>query len=473
MACGIGEASALLSIINTAAISSKAIISIASKYKDAREQIQAFGCEVSILGKLLDQLHRRLSNPSWTVEEYVKLLTDQIIDECINIFTQLDTFKDNLYAKPADLEPSRVSLKGTTKWVFKSTELEFLRARMDSMKINMVLIMAMAMPQRQEQPSAESNSEKREHVKQIQMLTAQSNTCLERLESLEQRLTVDDNFSSDDTNSVATFQTTRTSQTIRDNLLQLSRAMPCALELGLTDNLPPKTAIGIDDSLNTSDLVERFLQQQEEAASACAENDLVKRFLHQQDEATTTCSENDLVERLLDQQDEAATACSENEQACSRPEREVDLSTEDDKTSSSVGPYRLKADSIAREDLQKGNGSKLRFIFCNPEAGILEAKSSIWYHKKLATRMADAGDQQYGIFPIPPRTLIDFQLYRRGAPVENGRVQLYRYYSVDLSKLGYAIAWRRYVGQIKHLVVEDERPGDLYPVKSIFIATFS
>lgn len=223
------------------------------------------------------------------------------------------------------------------------------------------------------------------------MLTAQSNTCLERLESLEQRLTVDDNFGSDDTNSVATFQTTRTSQTIRDNLLQLSRAMPCALELGLTDNLPPKTAIGIDDSLNTSDLVERFLQQQEEAASACAENDLVKRFLHQQDEATTTCSENDLVERLLDQQDEAATACSENEQACSRPEREVDLSTEDDKTSSSVGPYRLKADSIAREDLQKGNGSKLRFIFCNPEAGILEAKSSIWYHKKLATRMADAG----------------------------------------------------------------------------------
>lgn len=52
-------------------------------------------------------------------------------------------------------------------------------------------------------------------------------------------------------------------------------------------------------------------------------------------------------------------------------------------------------------------------------------------------------------------------------------MQLYRYYSVDLSKLGYAIAWRRYVGQIKHLVVEDERPGDLYPVKSIFIATFS
>ena len=151
MACGVGEASALLSIINAAAEISKAIISIASKYKDAKEQIQAFGREVSILGELLDQLHRRLSNPSWTVEEYVKLLTDQIIDECINIFTQLDTFKKNLYAKPANLELPRVSLKGSTKWVFKSTELEFLRARMDSMKINMVLIMVMAMPQRQEQ----------------------------------------------------------------------------------------------------------------------------------------------------------------------------------------------------------------------------------------------------------------------------------------------------------------------------------
>ena len=223
------------------------------------------------------------------------------------------------------------------------------------------------------------------------MLTAQSNTCLERLESLEQRLTVDDNFGSDDTNSVATFQTTRTSQTIRDNIWQLSRAMPCALELSLADNRPPNTAIGIDDSLNTSDLVERFLHQQEEAASACSENNLVKRLLHQQDEAASACSENDLVERCLHQQDEAASACSEHEQASSRPEREVDFSTEDDKTSSSVGPYRLKADSIAREDLQKGNGSKLRFIFCNPEAGILEAKSSIWYHKTLASRMEDPG----------------------------------------------------------------------------------
>ena len=143
-----------MGLINTAANVSQAIISIASKYKDAREQIQAFGREVSIFGKILDQLHRRLGDPLWTVNEDVLLLIGQIVDECTNIFTQLDTFKDNLYSKPAtvktaDEETPSAILKGRTKWVFKSTELEFLRARVDSMKINMVLMMAMAMPRPQ------------------------------------------------------------------------------------------------------------------------------------------------------------------------------------------------------------------------------------------------------------------------------------------------------------------------------------
>lgn len=146
---GVGEASAIVSLVNTAATISQAIIFVASKYKDAREQIQAFGREVFILGKMLDQFHRRLSNRLWTVDEDVQLLTDQIIDECINIFTQLDVFKHNLYNTPADVEPARVTLKGKTKWVFKTTELDFLRARVDSMKINMVLMMVMAMPRPQ------------------------------------------------------------------------------------------------------------------------------------------------------------------------------------------------------------------------------------------------------------------------------------------------------------------------------------
>ena len=143
---GVGEASAIVSLISTAAIISQAVISIASKYKDAKDQIQAFGREVAILGKVLDQLHRRLGNPLWTVDGDMQLLTEQVVEECTNIFTQLDAFKDNLYSKQATVEPGRVTLKGSTKWVFKSTELDFLKARVDSMKINLVLMMVMAMP---------------------------------------------------------------------------------------------------------------------------------------------------------------------------------------------------------------------------------------------------------------------------------------------------------------------------------------
>lgn len=143
---GVGEVSAIVSLVSTAATISQAIFSIAIKYKDAKDQIQAFGREVAILGKVLEQLHRRLGNPLWPVDEDVQLLTEQVVEECISIFSQLDAFRSNLYSKQATVEPGRVTLRGSTKWVFKSTELDFLKARVDSMKINLVLMMVMAMP---------------------------------------------------------------------------------------------------------------------------------------------------------------------------------------------------------------------------------------------------------------------------------------------------------------------------------------
>ena len=55
---GVGEASAIVSLIGTAATLSKAVVDIASKYKNARKQIESFGREIGILGNILDQLHR-------------------------------------------------------------------------------------------------------------------------------------------------------------------------------------------------------------------------------------------------------------------------------------------------------------------------------------------------------------------------------------------------------------------------------
>ena len=57
---GVGEASAIVGLIATAAQLSKAVVDIAGKYKDARKQIESFGLEVAILGNVLDQMYRLL-----------------------------------------------------------------------------------------------------------------------------------------------------------------------------------------------------------------------------------------------------------------------------------------------------------------------------------------------------------------------------------------------------------------------------
>ena len=46
----VGEASAVVGLISTAAYLSKAVIDIAVKYKDAKKQIESFGIESEVLG---------------------------------------------------------------------------------------------------------------------------------------------------------------------------------------------------------------------------------------------------------------------------------------------------------------------------------------------------------------------------------------------------------------------------------------
>ena len=49
---GVGEAAAIVSLVGTAATLSKAVVDIASKYKNARKQIEFFGREVGVLGNV-------------------------------------------------------------------------------------------------------------------------------------------------------------------------------------------------------------------------------------------------------------------------------------------------------------------------------------------------------------------------------------------------------------------------------------
>lgn len=138
---GVGEASAIIGLIATAAQLSKAVIDIAVKYKDARKQIESFGHEVAILGNILDQMYRLLGRDHLErdIEVYSVLVT--IVNQCSEFFSELDVYKDSLYSRQASVR--NLSLREKTKWVFEATDLKYLRARLESMKTNMLLMMTM------------------------------------------------------------------------------------------------------------------------------------------------------------------------------------------------------------------------------------------------------------------------------------------------------------------------------------------
>lgn len=135
---GIGEASAIIGLVSTAAQLSKAVIEIGNKYRDASAQVKSFGRELAILGRILSQLNRLVEKDASSIDFGAQLLITEIIDECSDLFVQLGAFNEKLHGK-LDVETS--SLRVKTKWVFKAAELEYLRARVDSMKINLLLIM--------------------------------------------------------------------------------------------------------------------------------------------------------------------------------------------------------------------------------------------------------------------------------------------------------------------------------------------
>ena len=137
----VGEAGAIVGLISTAASLSKAVIDIASKYKVARLQIESFGQEVGILGQVLDQLHRLYSKNDIRSDGGVKSATVAILDQCIDFFTDLEKYRNALCSRTGSVR--NVGFFGKTKWVFQEKELEYLRTRVESMKLNMLLIMIM------------------------------------------------------------------------------------------------------------------------------------------------------------------------------------------------------------------------------------------------------------------------------------------------------------------------------------------
>ena len=137
---GVGEASAIVGLISTAASLSKAVIDIASKYKVARLQIESFGQEVGNLGNVLGQLHRLYSKDDLRSDGGVISVTVDILDQCSGLFAELETYRDALYGRTGSLR--NITFLRKTKWVFEEKKkLEYLRTRVESMKMDMLLTM--------------------------------------------------------------------------------------------------------------------------------------------------------------------------------------------------------------------------------------------------------------------------------------------------------------------------------------------
>ena len=131
----------MITLMGAAAKISQAVVDIAGKYKGARLQIESFGREVGNLGKILDQLKSLIIKDESHMNAGARTSTSKIVDECIDKFSQLDDVNTNLYRGP--YPSASLTVRGKAKWLFKISELEFLRARVDSLKINILLMMTL------------------------------------------------------------------------------------------------------------------------------------------------------------------------------------------------------------------------------------------------------------------------------------------------------------------------------------------
>ena len=74
-------------------------------------------------------------------DDGVHSVTMTVLDQCAELFSELDTYRDALYSRPGSVPG--LTFRGRTKWVFTEDELDYIRARLESVKTNMLLMMTM------------------------------------------------------------------------------------------------------------------------------------------------------------------------------------------------------------------------------------------------------------------------------------------------------------------------------------------
>ena len=63
-------------------------------------------------------------------DDGVHSVTMTLLGQCAELFSELDTYKDALYSRPGSVRS--LTFRGKTQWVFTVAELDYLRARLES-----------------------------------------------------------------------------------------------------------------------------------------------------------------------------------------------------------------------------------------------------------------------------------------------------------------------------------------------------
>ena len=133
--------SAVLTLAAAAGKLSKAISDTCGKYSDIPYHVRSLGVEISVFGGILRQLYSSTISPEMEPDSEAIAITNTILEECEELFAQIENFRKSLFDATKSLE--NPSLRGKTKLIFKSNHLEYLRARLEIMKTNLLLMMTM------------------------------------------------------------------------------------------------------------------------------------------------------------------------------------------------------------------------------------------------------------------------------------------------------------------------------------------
>ena len=237
---GVGEASAIVGLIATAAQLSKTVYDIASKYNNAKKEIQSFGRDVGILDQILDQFDRIFGRDLAKAEPGSRSLILDIVHQSQDLFTELEKFRDALFIKVGGSRS--LGRLGRVRWAFQASELQYLQARVDSMKVNLLLMMTLHRGQTPDESTTYQcatlsapdlltgiyrlavQQTVEDHDQQVRTLAADSSAYLQRLRYLEEQLLAPHSEVSDTTRkrmSIAVLPTAGQSLSTRNSILSL------------------------------------------------------------------------------------------------------------------------------------------------------------------------------------------------------------------------------------------------------------